>query len=34
MVSSGVLPLDQIITHKYPLKDFKKGIDQVISQLD
>jgi hypothetical protein len=34
MVSSGVLPLDQIITHKYPLKDFKKGIDQVIVQFD
>jgi hypothetical protein len=29
MVASGILPMDRIITHKYPLKDFKKGIEQV-----
>lgn len=30
MVASGELPLDRIITHKYPLRDFKKGIQQVL----
>ena len=31
MVASGVLPLDRIITHKYPLRHFKKGIQQVLT---
>ena len=29
MIANGDLPLDEIITHALPLKDFKKGIDKV-----
>jgi len=31
MISDGELPMEDIISHTYPLQDFKKGIDQVIS---
>ena len=31
MIAAGDLPIDDIISHTFPLKDFKKGIDQVIS---
>ena len=29
MIAAGDLPMDDIISHTFPLKDFKKGIDQV-----
>ncbi len=29
MLESGALPLDDIVTHQLPLKDFKKGLDLV-----
>ena len=29
MIAAGDLPIDDIISHTFPLKDFKKGIDQV-----
>ena len=29
MIAGGDLPIDDIVTHTFPLKDFKKGIDQV-----
>jgi len=31
MIAAGDLPMDDIISHTFPLKDFKKGIDQVLS---
>jgi len=34
MIAAGELPLDEIISHTFDLKDFKKGIDQVISGED
>merc|ERR1719300_957612 len=29
MIAHGELPLDEIITHKLPISDFKAGIDKV-----
>ena len=29
MIANGELPLDEIITHKLPISDFKAGIDKV-----
>lgn len=34
MIANGDLPLDEIITHALPLKDFKKGIDKVLAGKD
>ena len=34
MVSTGKLPLDKIITHKYPLSQFKEGIEQVNNNIN
>eukprot|EP00092_Neocalanus_flemingeri_P016659 GFUD01018022.1.p1 GENE.GFUD01018022.1~~GFUD01018022.1.p1 ORF type:complete len:382 (+),score=83.25 GFUD01018022.1:56-1147(+) len=31
MIAAGDLPMEDIISHTFPLKDFKKGIDQVLS---
>ena len=31
MVSKKQLPLDDIITHKFPLKDYQKGIEMVLN---
>ena len=30
MVANNRLPLDEIITHTYPLKEFEKGIEMVM----
>ena len=29
MIAAGELPVDEIVTHMFPLQEFKKGIDQV-----
>ena len=29
MIAAGDLPMDDIISHTFPLSEFKKGIDQV-----
>ena len=29
MIESGILPLDEICTHQFPLADFQKGLDMV-----
>jgi threonine dehydrogenase-like Zn-dependent dehydrogenase len=31
MIEQGLLPMDEIVTHRLPLKDFQKGIDLVLS---
>ncbi|MGY1591872.1 alcohol dehydrogenase catalytic domain-containing protein [Geodermatophilus sp. SYSU D00708] len=31
MLESGVLPMDQIVTHQLPVQDFKEGLDLVAS---
>jgi threonine dehydrogenase-like Zn-dependent dehydrogenase len=31
MIESGVLPMDKICTHQFPLTDFQKGLDLVAS---
>lgn len=31
MIEQGLLPMDEIVTHRLPLQDFQKGIDMVIS---
>ena len=31
MIQQGLLPMDEIVTHRLPLKDFQKGIDMVLS---
>jgi len=31
MIAAGELPMEDIISHTFPLKEFRKGIDQVIS---
>jgi len=31
MIAAGELPMDDIISHTFPLEEFRKGIDQVIS---
>jgi threonine dehydrogenase-like Zn-dependent dehydrogenase len=33
MIEQGLLPMDEIVTHRLPLADFQKGIDLVISGL-
>ena len=33
MIQQGVLPMDEIVTHRLPLTDYQKGIDMVISGL-
>jgi len=33
MIEQGLLPMDEIVTHRLPLSDFQKGIDLVISGL-
>lgn len=33
MIEKKLLPLDEIVTHKLPLKDFQKGIDMVVNGL-
>merc|ERR1719481_153344 len=34
MVASGELPMEDIISHVFSIKDFKKGIDKVLSSQD
>ena len=34
MIAAGELPMDDIISHTFPLKEFRKGIDQVIGYDD
>jgi len=34
IVAKGLMPLDKIITHKFPMKDFKEGIQKVIEGKD
>ena len=34
MVASNRLPLEKIITHTYPLKEFEKGINMVMQSKD
>ena len=29
MIAAGELPMEDIISHTFPLKEFRKGIDQV-----
>ena len=31
MIAAGELPMEDIISHTFPLKEFRKGIDQVRS---
>ena len=31
MLEQGLLPIDEIVTHRLPLKDFQAGIDLVAS---
>ena len=33
MIEAGLLPMDEIVTHRLPLTDYKKGIEMVISGL-
>jgi threonine dehydrogenase-like Zn-dependent dehydrogenase len=33
MIEQGLLPIDEIVTHRLPLKDYQKGIDLVLSGL-
>jgi erythritol/L-threitol dehydrogenase len=33
MIEKGLLPMDEIVTHRLPLKDYQKGIDMVIKGL-
>ena len=33
MIQDGLLPMDEIVTHRLPLSDYQKGIDLVISGL-
>ena len=33
MIANGDLPMDKIISHVFPLKDFKKGIETVYPRL-
>ena len=33
MIEKGLLPMDEIVTHRLPLAEFQKGIDLVISGL-
>jgi threonine dehydrogenase-like Zn-dependent dehydrogenase len=30
MIAKNLLPLDEIITHKFPLQEFEKGIKMVV----
>ncbi|MBV8899197.1 MAG: alcohol dehydrogenase catalytic domain-containing protein [Verrucomicrobia bacterium] len=31
MIQQGLLPMDEIVTHRLPLRDYQKGIDMVLS---
>ena len=33
MIEQGLLPMDEIVTHRLPLADYQKGIDMVVSGL-
>ena len=33
MIAAGELPMEDIISHTFPLKEFRKGIDQVCSYI-
>jgi threonine dehydrogenase-like Zn-dependent dehydrogenase len=33
MIEQGLLPMDEIVTHRSPLADYQKGIDMVVSGL-
>jgi threonine dehydrogenase-like Zn-dependent dehydrogenase len=33
MIEQNLLPMDEIVTHRLPLKDYQKGIDMVVSGL-
>ena len=33
MIGQGLLPMDEIVTHRLPLADYQKGIDMVVSGL-
>ena len=33
MIEKGLLPMDEIVTHRLPLADYQKGIEMVINGL-
>jgi threonine dehydrogenase-like Zn-dependent dehydrogenase len=33
MLEQGLLPMDEIVTHRLPLSEFQSGIDKVVSGL-
>jgi threonine dehydrogenase-like Zn-dependent dehydrogenase len=33
MIEQGLLPMDEIVTQRLPLKDYQKGIELVLSGL-
>ena len=33
MIEQGLLPMDEIVTHRLPLADYQKGIDMVVRGL-
>jgi threonine dehydrogenase-like Zn-dependent dehydrogenase len=33
MLEQNLLPMDEIVTHRLPLKDYQSGIDMVVSGL-
>ncbi len=33
MIEQGLLPMDEIVTHRLPLADYQKDIDMVVSGL-
>jgi erythritol/L-threitol dehydrogenase len=33
MIANRLLPMDEIATHRLPLKDYQRGIEMVISEL-